>query len=57
MPQIRLVPQLLMWACCQGQSDIVSELLALPMVDVHAKNKAGSTALDIARRSEMFEIA
>jgi hypothetical protein len=26
------------------------------MVDVHAKNKAGSAALDIARELQMFEI-
>ena len=46
----------LMWACLRGQAEIVSELLALPMVDVHSKNKAGSTALNIARGLEMFEI-
>ena len=47
----------LMWACLRGQADIVSELLAFPMLDVHAKNKAGSTALDIARELQMLEIA
>ena len=47
----------LMWACLRGQDDIVSELLAFPMVDVQAKNKAGSTALDIARELQMLEIA
>ena len=46
----------LMWACLRGQTDIVSKLLALPMVDVHSKNKAGSTALDIARGLEIFDI-
>jgi hypothetical protein len=40
-----------MWAC------LCSELLAFPMVDVHVKNKAGSTALDIARELKMLEIA
>ena len=47
----------LMWACLRGEGAIVSELLAFPMVDVHAKNKAGSTALDIARELELLEIA
>ena len=47
----------LMWACLRGQAAIVSKLLAFPMVDVHAKNKAGSTALDIARELQMLEIA
>ena len=46
----------LIWACLRGQADIVSELLAFPMVDVQAKNKAGSTALDIARELQMLEI-
>ena len=47
----------LMWACLLGQADIVSELLAFPMLDVHAKNKAGSTTLDFARELQMLEIA
>jgi ankyrin repeat protein len=48
----------LMWACLRGQPAIVSELLAaFPMLDVHAKNKAGSTALDIARELKLLKIA
>ena len=44
------------WASYQGHSKMVSELLKSPLIDVHAKNKAGSTALDIARELELVEI-
>jgi ankyrin repeat protein len=47
----------LMWTCLRGQADIVSKLLTFPTIDVHAKNTAGSTALDIAYKLELFEIA
>jgi ankyrin repeat protein len=47
----------LMWACYRGQSGMVAELLHPPLVDVHAKNKAGSTALDISYGLELLEIA
>jgi ankyrin repeat protein len=47
----------LMWACLRGQAAIVSELLEFPMLDVHLKNNAGSTALDIARELKLLEIA
>ena len=48
----------LMWACLRGRAAIVSEMLAaFPMLDVHAKNKAGSSALDIARELKLLEIA
>ena len=47
----------LIWACLRGQAAIVSELLAFPMLDVEAKNKAGSTALDIASELQMIETA
>ena len=40
----------LIWACLRGNLYMVSELLKFPLTDVHAKNKAGSTALDIARK-------
>ena len=36
---------------------MVSELLKFPLIDVHAKNKAGSTALDIARALDLVDIA
>jgi ankyrin repeat protein len=45
----------LMWACLRGQAATVSKLLAIPSVDVHAKNKVGSTALHIARELQMLE--
>ena len=45
-----------MWACLRSQAAIVSELLAFPILDVHAKINAGSTALDIARELQMLEI-
>jgi ankyrin repeat protein len=47
----------LMMAWFRGQLDMVSELLKFPTVDVHFKNKAGSTALDIAYGLELVEIA
>ena len=46
-----------MWACLLGQSNVVSKLLALPMGNVHAKNKAGSTALDIACGLKIVELS
>jgi ankyrin repeat protein len=47
----------LMWACLRGHSNMVSELLKFLLIDVHAKNKAGSTPLDIDRGLELVEIA
>jgi ankyrin repeat protein len=47
----------LILATLQGQLDVVCDLLAHPTVNVNAKNKAGSTALDIARNCEMHQIA
>ena len=47
----------LMWACFCSQVSLVLELLQHAKVDVHAKNRAGSTVLDIANRHDMFEIA
>ena len=40
-----------------SQTDIVLKLLTFPVIDVEAKNTAGSTALDIANKLELFEIA
>ena len=43
--------------CAFGVSQtMVSELLKFPKVHVYAKNKAGSTALDIAFELELVEI-
>ncbi|KAI2501322.1 hypothetical protein MHU86_13120 [Fragilaria crotonensis] len=36
--------------------DVVGELLQHDKLDINAKNLAGSTALDIARNCEMFDI-
>ncbi|KAI2493976.1 hypothetical protein MHU86_20550 [Fragilaria crotonensis] len=49
----------LMWACRQCRFDAVSKLLKYDnvAVDVTLKNNEGSTALDVARKSEMYEIA
>ena len=46
----------LMWATLQGRLDSVCELLKNDKVDTSLKNKAGSTALDLARHCEMFDI-
>ena len=45
--------------CHQGRFDAVSMLLKYDdvAVDVTLKNNAGSSALDVARKSEMYEIA
>lgn len=37
--------------------DVVRDILNHKKVDVHHKNKAGSTVLDIARKCELFDIA
>ena len=46
----------LMWACLKGKSDIVSLLLKRGDVDTNVKNKAGSTALDVAHKCEMIDV-
>ena len=45
------------WVTLRGRLDVVCELLDDDNVDVSVRNKAGSTALDIARKCELFEIA
>ena len=47
----------LLWACLWGHVDDVRVLLECDRVDANLQNKAGSTALDIARKLLMFEIA
>ena len=47
----------LIWACLKGQVDVVRTLLECDKVNAHQRNEAGSTAHDIARICNMFEIA
>lgn len=46
----------LLWATVRGRKDAVSMLLKHKKVDANVKNKAGSTALDIARICELHDI-
>jgi ankyrin repeat protein len=46
-----------MWACLRGESDLVLEFLQHGRANVHAKNKVGSTALDVAHGLEIIDIA
>jgi ankyrin repeat protein len=47
----------LFWAILSGSVDTVSMLLKCEMIDVSIRNKAGSTALDVARNCQMLDIA
>lgn len=47
----------LIWATLRGRLDEICELLEVDGVDVSVRNKAVSTALDTARKCELFEIA
>ena len=40
-----------------GKVDVVSMLLTFETIDVNMRNKAGSTALDLARHCQMLDIA
>jgi ankyrin repeat protein len=47
----------LIWATLADRLDVVCEMLKDDRVDTGVRNKAGSTALDIARKCKLFEIA
>ena len=47
----------LFWATVSGELDVVFMLLKLDSVNANVKNKAGSTALYVARNSQMRVIA
>ena len=46
----------LIWACLRGHVDDVRDLLECDRVDANLRNKAGSNALDIARKCQLFDI-
>ena len=46
----------LIWATFRGRLDIICMILPHERVDACVRNKAGPTALDIARRLEIFDI-